>query len=107
MRTGEDGEADGIGILLDCGLGDLLGRLVQPCVDHLHAGVPEGAGDDLGAAVVSVEPGLGDDDANLLLGGGVHRFARERIRCLTVFEHGLSTVSRKGSDEHTVPWMRG
>ena len=38
------------------------GRLVQAGVDDLHAGVPQGAGDDLGAAVVPVQAGLGDDD---------------------------------------------
>ena len=39
------------------------GRLVQPGVDDLHARVAQGAGDDLGAAVVPVEPGLGHHDA--------------------------------------------
>ncbi len=44
-------------------LGDHLGRLVQAGVDHLEAGVAQRARDDLGAAVVPVEPGLGDEDA--------------------------------------------
>ena len=45
------------------GLGDLLGRLVQAGVDDLEAGVAQGPGDDLGAPVVAVETGLGDDDS--------------------------------------------
>ncbi len=65
VRAGEDREADGVGVLLDHGRGDLLGRLVEAGVDHLHAGVAQRAGDDLGAAVVPVEAGLGDDDADL------------------------------------------
>jgi hypothetical protein len=42
-----------------------LGRLVKAGVDHLHAGVAQRAGDDLGAAVVPVEARLRDDDADL------------------------------------------
>ena len=37
--TGEDRDADGVGVLLDRGLDDLLRRLVQAGVDHFHAGV--------------------------------------------------------------------
>ena len=54
-------EADRVGVLLDRGLGDLLGRLVQPGVDDLEPRIAERAGHDLGAAVVPVEPGLRDD----------------------------------------------
>ena len=61
----EDREADGVGVLLDHRLDDLLRRLVQAGVDDLHAGVAQRAGDDLRAAVVPVEAGLGDDDADL------------------------------------------
>ena len=69
---GEDRQPDGVGVLLDDGLDDLLGRLVQAGVDDLHAGVAQRAGDDLRAAVVPVEAGLGDDDADLAGGGGAH-----------------------------------
>ena len=69
---GEDRQPDGVGVLLDHGLDDLLGRLVQAGVDDLHAGVAQRAGDDLRAAVVPVEAGLGDDDADLAGGGGAH-----------------------------------
>ena len=71
VRTGEDRQPDGVGVLLDHRLHDLLGRLVQPGVDDLHARVAQRPGDDLGAPVVAVEAGLGHDDADLLgLGGG-------------------------------------
>ena len=62
VRAGEHREADQVGVLLDRGLHDLLGGLVQAGVDHLVAGVAQGPGHDLGAAVVTVEAGLGDDD---------------------------------------------
>ena len=65
VRAGEDRDADGVRVLLDRGLDDLLGRLVQPGVDDLHARVAERAGDDLRAAVVAVETGLCDHDPDL------------------------------------------
>ena len=55
------------------------GRLVQPGVDDLHAGVAQRAGDDLGAAVVAVEAGLGDDDADLALAGCVCAHGRASV----------------------------
>ena len=70
VRAGEDRQPDGVGVLLEHGLDDLLRRLVQAGVDDLHAGVAQRAGDDLRAAVVAVEAGLGDDDADLARGGG-------------------------------------
>ena len=73
VRAGEDRQPDGVGVLLDDGLDDLLGRLVQAGVDDLHARVAQRASDDLCAAIVAVEAGLGDDDADLLAGGGVLR----------------------------------
>src|SRR5262249_51945998 len=50
----------------------LLGGLEQARVDDLEAGVAQGARDHLGAAVVPVEAGLGDDDAI----GPLHRAPR-------------------------------
>ena len=38
------------------------GRLVQPGVDDLHAGVAQRAGDHLGTPVMAVQPGLGHHD---------------------------------------------
>src|SRR2546425_667115 len=62
VSTGEDGEPYDVGVLLKRGLGDHFGGLADACVDDLEAGVAEGPGDYFGAAVVSVEAGLGDDD---------------------------------------------
>ena len=68
VRAGEDREADRVGVLLDDRRDDLLGGLVQAGVDDLHARVAQRPGDDLRAPVVTVEAGLGDHDADLLLG---------------------------------------
>jgi len=59
----QDRQPDRVGVLLDHGLDDLLGRLVQARVDDLEAGVAQGAGDHLRPAVVSVEPRFGHHDA--------------------------------------------
>ena len=60
VRPGVDRQPDRLSVLLQCRRDDLLRRLVQAGVDHLHAGVAERRGDDLGAPVVAVEAGLGD-----------------------------------------------
>ena len=75
VRSGEDRDPDGVRVLLDRGLDDLLGRLVEARVDHLHAGVAEGPGDDLRTPVVAVEAGLGDHYTNPLShrGGSIRR----------------------------------
>src|SRR5438270_421149 len=64
VGAGEHAEPDGVGVLLDGGGHDLLGRLVQARVDDLEAGVAQRARHALGAAVVAVEAGLGDDHAD-------------------------------------------
>jgi len=64
VRTREDRDADRVRVLLDRGLDDLLRRLVETRVDDLHAGVPQGPRDDLRAAVVTVQSGLGDHHPN-------------------------------------------
>ena len=63
VRAREHRQAHPVGVLLDGGLHDLLGGLVQAGVDDLHPRVAQGPGDDLGAAVVPVESGLGHHDA--------------------------------------------
>ncbi len=59
---------------------DHLRRLVQAGVDDLHPGVAQRGGDDLGAAVVAVETGLGDENSD-----GTHL---ARFRWLE--EHGFA-----------------
>ena len=70
VRAGEDRQPDGVGVLLEHGLHDLLRRLVQARVDDLHARVAQRASDDLGAAVMPVEARLGHHHADLPAGGG-------------------------------------
>jgi len=93
VRAGEDREPDGVGILLNGGLGDLLGRLVQARVDHLHTGIAQGAGDDLRAAVVTVQSGFGDDDPDFSGCVGWHYSGMHSLNGeLTVVEQQVSTV---------------
>ncbi len=56
-------EPDGVGVLGERGRDDLLGGLVQTGVDDLHAGVPQGPGHHLRAAVVAVQSRLAHHDA--------------------------------------------
>ena len=74
VRAGQDRDADGVRVLLDRGLDDLLRSLVQTGVDDLHPCVAESPGDDLRAAIVTVQARLGDDYAYL------SRHARESSR---------------------------
>ena len=64
MRAGQDRQPDHVGVFLEGGGDDLLGRLPKARVDHLHPGVAECTGNDLGAAIVPVEARLGNDDAD-------------------------------------------
>ena len=59
-------------VFLQGGSDDHLRRLAQAGVDDFHAGIAEGAGDHFGAAVVTVETGLGHQDADFLLSGHNH-----------------------------------
>ena len=63
MGARQQRQADRVGVLLQHGLGDLLGRLVEPGVDHLEPVVAQRPRDRLRTAVVPVEPRLGHDDA--------------------------------------------
>ena len=63
VRTREERQADGVDVLLERGLRDLLRRLVEARVDDLEAGVAQGPRDGLGPPVVAVEPRLGDHHA--------------------------------------------
>jgi hypothetical protein len=68
-------QPDHVDVLLAGGLGDHGRSLAQSGVDHLDAGVAQDAGDDLGAAIVPVEPDLGDQDAKRLA-VGAHTWGR-------------------------------
>src|SRR5215813_6075554 len=68
VGTGEHAEPDGVGILLDGGGHDLLRGLMQSGVDHLEAGIAQGAGHDLGPAVMPIQSRLGHHHPDLALG---------------------------------------
>ena len=59
VRAGQAGQGDDVDVLVEGHARNGLRRLPQAGVDDLHAGVHEGAHDDLGALVVAVEAGLG------------------------------------------------
>src|SRR5688572_22884245 len=67
VRARQAGQADEVDVLLDGRRDDLLRRLPEPGVDDLVAGVAQGAGDDLGAAVVAVQARLRDENADRAL----------------------------------------
>ena len=62
VGAAEEAEAEPVGVLVGDGADDRLGRLPQAGVDDVHAGVAQGPGHDLDAAVVAVEADLGEDD---------------------------------------------
>jgi len=51
---------DDVYIFLEGSFGDHLRGLAQTGVNHLHAVISQGAGDDFGAAVVAIQAGLGN-----------------------------------------------
>ena len=63
MRAGQHRQADRVGVLLQCRLRHELGRLEQAGVHDLEPRVAQGPCDHFGPPIVSVQPGLGDDDA--------------------------------------------
>ncbi len=64
VGAAEDAEAQPVGVLVGDGADDGLRRLPQAGVDDVHAGVAQGAGHDLDAAVVAVQADLGEHDAD-------------------------------------------
>ena len=65
--AGKDREADNVDVFLDGGGGDHLGGLAEAGVDHLHARIAQGTGDDFGAAVVAIQPWFGDQHSYFFL----------------------------------------
>ena len=66
VRAREDADADDVDVLLDRRLDHLFRRAMETGVDDVHPSVPQRPRDDLDAAVVSVQPDLGDDHPNTL-----------------------------------------
>jgi hypothetical protein len=67
VGAAENRKADDVNVFLDGGGSDHLWCLAQAGINDFHSGVTQGAGDYFGAAVVAVEAGLGDEDANLFV----------------------------------------
>ena len=63
VRARQHRQPDRVDVLVDGRRRDGVGRLEQPGVDHLEAGVAQDARHDLHPAVVSVETDLGDQNA--------------------------------------------
>ena len=59
----ERADADRVDVLFGRQLHDGGDRLPRRRVDHVHAGVAQEGRDDAAAAIVAVEPDLGDEDA--------------------------------------------
>jgi hypothetical protein len=55
-----------IDILLDGCRGDLRRLLPQTCIDNLDTRIAQGEGENLGAAVVAIQTGLGNQNADPL-----------------------------------------
>src|SRR5947199_185907 len=63
FRAAQDGKTDHVHVFLHGGRGDHLRGLMQPGIDDLHARIAERRGDDLGATIVAVEAGLGNENS--------------------------------------------
>ena len=64
VRTGQDAQPDDPNVFLHRHPGDHVRLLADAEVDHLETGVAQGAGDQFGAAIVTVEPGLAEQYAD-------------------------------------------
>ena len=68
VRARQDRQADHVDVLLERGRGDHLGRLAKAGVDDFEALVAQPAREHLGAAVVAVQSGLGDEHLERSIG---------------------------------------
>ena len=64
VRAAQDRQADDVDVFLHGGGRDHLRRLMQSGINDFHARVAERGGDDLRAAIVTVEAGLGNEYSN-------------------------------------------
>jgi hypothetical protein len=63
VGAAQDAEPDDLHVLLQRDGGDGIGTLADAGVDDLEPGVAQPPCDELGAAVVTIEAGLGDQHA--------------------------------------------
>ena len=60
VRSGKNRKSDGVHIFLKGSVHDLLRSLAQSGIDNLHPGIPQGARNDFGPPVVTIQAGLGN-----------------------------------------------
>lgn len=60
MGTGKRRQTNGLDVLVNGGGDNLFRSLMKAGIDDFIAGVAQGPGDHLGAPIVSVETGFGD-----------------------------------------------
>src|SRR5262249_4797798 len=63
VRAGQKAQSEPIGVFVGDSAHNSFGDLPKPSVDHMHAGVAQRPRHDLDAAIVAVEPDLGEHDA--------------------------------------------
>src|SRR5262249_32018908 len=69
VGTRENGKADHVDVFLKRCVDHHFRGLPQAGVDNFHAGIAQSTGDYLGAAIVAVKPGFGDQNADLVFLG--------------------------------------
>ena len=62
VGAAQQADAQPIGVLVGHGADDGLGRLPQPGIDHVKAGVAQGPRDDFHAAIVAIQAHFGQHD---------------------------------------------
>jgi len=67
VRSGKNGQADDLHIFLKRGIDDHFRGLPETSIDNLHTGIPQRSSDYLGAPVVSVEAGFGDQHPDSMI----------------------------------------
>src|SRR5439155_19103875 len=106
VGAGEKGQPDPVHVLLQGSGDNHLRRLVKTGIDDFEPGVPEGPGDDLGAAIVSVQSHLADQEPDLSLPAHRHSCTRpSRYAPKTVFN--VSQISPTEAYARTASRMAG
>jgi hypothetical protein len=67
VRPGKNRQPDHVHIFLQRRVHNHFGSLAQTGVDDFHAGIAQSARNHLGAAIVTIKAGLGDQHADFLL----------------------------------------
>ena len=84
VRARKNGEPDAVNVFLESGIHDLFRRLPQPGIDHFHPRVTQGTSNNLCAAVVAIQSGLGNENPQASVGHSIFPRAlqfRKSARC--------------------------